>query len=75
MGAVVDELNSAAFVAWLSELTGIPDLIADPSLEGGGLHQSGTGGFLNVHADFTTHRHQKHWRRRVNVIVYLNPHW
>ena len=75
MGAVVDELNSDTFVAWLVELTAISGLVADPSLEGGGLHQSGTGGFLNVHADFTTHRHRKHWRRRINVIVYLNRTW
>src|SRR5262249_2298602 len=47
--AVVDELNSPPFVAWLSELTGMPNLIADPSLDGGGLHQVQRGGFLNVH--------------------------
>jgi hypothetical protein len=75
VGQVVDELNSTPFVAWLSRLTGIPGLLPDPSLEGGGLHQSTTGGFLNVHADFTKHHHQKNWRRRVNVIVYLNPEW
>src|SRR5438876_4181132 len=33
VGQVVDELNSARFVAWLSRLTGIPGLISDPSLE------------------------------------------
>jgi hypothetical protein len=75
IGSIVDELNSPAFVAWLSTLTGIPDLLADPGLEGGGMHQSGTGGFLNVHADFTRHHHQTTWRRRVNVIVYLNRGW
>ena len=73
--AVADELNSPEFVAWLSTLTGIPGLIPDPSLEGGGLHQSGRGGFLNVHTDFSMHHYQKNWRRRVNVIVYLNPAW
>ncbi len=75
IGRVVDELNGAPFVTWLSALTGIPGLVADPSLDGGGLHQAGPGGFLNVHADFTMHHHQKNWRRRVNVIVYLNPKW
>jgi hypothetical protein len=72
---VIDELNSDEFVAWLSGLTGIPDLVADPTLEGGGMHQSEAGGFLNVHADFTMHHHQTNWRRRVNVIVYLNRSW
>jgi len=75
LGDVVDELNSPAFVDWLSNVTGIPGLLADNSLEGGGLHQSGPGGFLNVHTDFRTHHYHKNWRRRVNLIVYLNPDW
>jgi len=73
--SVADELNSPEFVDWLSRLTGIPGLIPDPSLEGGGLHQSGRGGFLNIHTDFSMHHYHKHWRRRVNVIIYLNPGW
>jgi Rps23 Pro-64 3,4-dihydroxylase Tpa1-like proline 4-hydroxylase len=75
LGEVADELNSPAFVSWLSTLTGIPDLVSDPSLEGGGLHQSSRGGFLNVHTDFSHHHYHKHWRRRVNLILYLNPEW
>jgi hypothetical protein len=75
LGAVTDELNSPEFVAWLSELTGIPSLIADPMLEGGGLHQSGPGGYLNVHTDFSMHHFHSHWHRRVNLILYLNPGW
>jgi hypothetical protein len=75
LGRVADELNSPPFLRWLSELTGIPGLQADPSLEGGGLHQSGRGGFLNVHTDFSMHHYHKHWRRRVNLILYLNPGW
>ena len=35
IGSVVDELNSPEFVAWISRLTGIPNLTADPMLEGG----------------------------------------
>ncbi|MBV6442653.1 MAG: hypothetical protein EPGJADBJ_04374 [Saprospiraceae bacterium] len=72
---VIKALNSDAFVAALSKLTGIPNLKPDPSLEGGGLHQSKRGGFLNIHADFTVHPHKRHWRRRVNVLVYLNENW
>jgi len=73
--AIIDELNSAAFVEWLSELTGIPNLKPDPDLEGGGLHQIKAGGHLNIHADFTVHPHHRMWRRRVNVLVYLNEGW
>jgi 2OG-Fe(II) oxygenase superfamily len=75
IGAVVDELNSPEFVAWISKLTGIPNLMADPMLEGGGLHQSGPGGYLNVHTDFSMHHFHTHWHRRVNLILYLNPDW
>lgn len=72
---VIKALNSEQFVAALSKLTGIPNLIPDPGLEGGGLHQSKRGGFLNIHADFTVHPHKRNWRRRVNVLVYLNEDW
>ncbi len=72
---LIEELNSPEFVSVLSELTGIPNLLPDPSLEGGGLHQSKRGGFLNIHADFTVHPHKRNWRRRVNVLVYLNHDW
>lgn len=75
LGEAVDELNSPEFVDWLSQLTGIPGLMADATLEGGGLHQSGPGGFLNIHTDFNTHHYHKHWQRRVNLILYLNPNW
>lgn len=73
--AVVDELNTPEFVAWVSEVTGIPNLIADPMLEGGGLHQSGPGGYLNVHTDFSQHHFHTSWHRRVNLILYLNAGW
>ena len=75
LGRVTDELNSPRFVAWLSQLTGIPNLVSDPGLEGGGLHQSSRGGCLNLHTDFSHHHYQKNWRRRVNLILYLNEGW
>ncbi len=73
--AVIREMNSPRFVAYLSQLTGIPNLLSDDSLEGGGLHQSKRNGFLNVHADFTVHPHKRNWRRRVNLLIYLNKDW
>ncbi len=59
----------------MSRLIGVDGLIADPSLEGGGLHQSTTGGFLNIHADFTVHPHNRKWQRRANILLYLNDDW
>jgi len=75
LGEMVDELNSPEFTKWLSGLVGIPELLSDDMLEGRGLHQSARGGFLNVHTDFSMHHYHKHWRRRVNLILYLNPNW
>jgi 2OG-Fe(II) oxygenase superfamily len=73
--AILEQLNSPRFVRIVQELMGVEDLFADPSLEGGGLHQSSTGGFLNIHADFTVHPHNRKWQRRANLILYLNEGW
>ncbi len=76
---LITYLNSEVFTRKLSEFTGIAGLISDPLLEGGGLHQTPRNGFLNIHADFTAHPHHKSWRRRVNLLIYLNkelqPEW
>lgn len=73
--AVLAELNSPAFVSFLETLTGIDGLVPDEQLEGGGLHQSVAGGFLNIHADFTVHPRRRNWQRRVNLLLYLNEAW
>ncbi len=73
--STINELNSPQFLELLSTLTGIKGLIKDDHLEGGGVHQSRVGGYLNIHADFTVHPHHRHWQRRVNVLVYLNKGW
>jgi Rps23 Pro-64 3,4-dihydroxylase Tpa1-like proline 4-hydroxylase len=67
-------LNSMTFLEFLSGVTGIPDLIPDPSFDGGGLHQILPGGKLGIHADFN--KHPKYGLdRRLNLILYLNKHW
>jgi hypothetical protein len=73
--SVIEELNSPRLLRFLEGLTGIRDLIADDALMGGGLHRSGKGGFLNIHADFTGHPHHARWKRRINLLIYLNPDW
>lgn len=75
IAALMRELNSPRFMALLTTITGIAGLIPDPGIDGGGMHQAWTGGFLNVHTDFTMHRHQPSWRRRCNIIMYLNEDW
>ena len=68
------ELNSATFLDFLGELTGIAGLVPDPHLEGGGLHQTLRGGHLNVHVDFNRHP-ATNLDRRLNVLLYLNRDW
>jgi Rps23 Pro-64 3,4-dihydroxylase Tpa1-like proline 4-hydroxylase len=67
-------LNSMTFLEFLSKVTGIQDLIPDPSFDGGGLHQIVPGGKLGVHADFN--KHPKYGLdRRLNLLLYLNKNW
>jgi hypothetical protein len=67
-------LNSITFLEFLSRVTGIENLIPDPSFEGGGLHQIVPGGKLGVHADFNQHR-KYGLDRRLNLLLYLNKNW
>lgn len=71
---VLAELNSRAFLRFLSKLTGIPGLIADAYYEGGGLHETRRDGHLSVHADFNGHGKMK-VERRLNLLIYLNEDW
>lgn len=70
----VSAANSGTFCSSLSSLTGIPGLISDPYLAGGGQHQTGRGGRLKVHSDFNVHP-SLNLTRRLNMIVYLNDDW
>ena len=73
--AVEAALTSLEFTRFLARLTEHDGLFVDPAMRGGGLHQSVTGGFLNIHADFTVHPEHRTWRRRVNLLLYLNEDW
>jgi Rps23 Pro-64 3,4-dihydroxylase Tpa1-like proline 4-hydroxylase len=67
-------LNSITFLEFLSQVTGVDNLIPDPQFEGGGLHQIVRGGKLGVHADFNKHRAYG-LDRRLNLLLYLNKNW
>lgn len=67
-------LNSITFLDFLSAVSGIENLIADPCFDGGGLHQIRRGGKLAIHADFNKHRRYG-LDRRLNVLLYLNKDW
>jgi hypothetical protein len=72
--ALFAELNSRAFLAFLSEMTGIEGLICDPYHAGAGLHEIKRGGHLGIHADFPRHDIMK-VDRRLNLLIYLNDDW
>lgn len=71
---VLDSLNTAPFLRFLESLTGIEGLIPDPYYEGGGMHQTGRGGWLSIHVDFNRYK-KLNLYRHINVIVYLNKEW
>jgi Rps23 Pro-64 3,4-dihydroxylase Tpa1-like proline 4-hydroxylase len=72
--AFVAMLQSAPFLRFLEDLTGIPGLIGDPYCFHGGLHAIEPGGYLKIHCDQTV-QEQLWLSRRVNVIVYLDRQW
>lgn len=75
MEKVFNELNSPEFLKWLQEVSEMEDeLLGDADLFGGGLHQSISGAFLNVHVDYNIHPKTK-FHRRLNVLVYMNKDW
>jgi 2OG-Fe(II) oxygenase superfamily len=74
----IAELNSLlasnSFLEDLSHITGIPRLLADEKLVGGGMHITGPGGRLDVHVDFN-HIPDRKLHRRLNLLLYLNSPW
>ena len=65
---------SREFRELITKISGIPNLIDDPELVGGGLHQILRGGFLDVHVDYNFHPRTK-LHRRLNLLLYLNKDW
>jgi len=71
---MMEYFNSAEFISFVEELTGIGNLIPDPTWFGGAVHKIGRGGKLDVHADYTKHRHLEMYRR-LTMLIYMNKDW
>ena len=70
-----DFLNSKYYLKFLQKITSIKEeLVSDPELNGGGLHEIKKGGILKVHTDFNKHP-SLDLDRRINVLIYLNKNW
>ncbi len=69
-----EELASPEWLDLLSDVMGIPNLMADPDLVGGGIHETRSHGHLDVHVDFNYIR-DKALFRRLNILIYFNSGW
>jgi hypothetical protein len=69
-----DTIAAEPFLAFVSRLSGISDVILDPKMFGGGTHENLHGQELDPHVDFNFDE-ARQLHRRLNLIVYLNPEW
>ncbi|MEO8807654.1 MAG: 2OG-Fe(II) oxygenase [Burkholderiaceae bacterium] len=67
-------VNSGWFTGFLSAVTQVGELIADPTLHNGGLHESRQGGKFSIHRDFERNTCSGLANEMV-LITYLNEHW
>jgi Rps23 Pro-64 3,4-dihydroxylase Tpa1-like proline 4-hydroxylase len=67
-------LSSRPFLDFVSQLSGIPDLLLDPKMFGGGTHENLHGQDLDPHVDFN-YDEARQLHRRLNLIVYMNKEW
>lgn len=78
LGKIGDSISSLflskKFADSISKLTG-RNLIVDPKFVGGGIHKAQSNSFLSPHVDFQIHPGNKFWRRRLNILLYLNKNW
>lgn len=66
--------NSSEFISFVEEISGIKNLLPDPTWFGGAVHKIGRGGKLDIHADYTKHRHLDIYRR-LTMLIYMNKEW
>jgi len=67
-------LASREWLDALEYIMDIPDLVPGPELVGGGIHETGPHGLLDVHVDFN-YLKDRDLHRRLNILVYFNPGW
>ena len=69
------EFNSQGFLYFLKNLCGIEYIFGDPYYEGCGLHSTGKGGRLMIHADVNRFPYPALADQYLNVIYYVTPNW
>lgn len=71
---ILAQIDSPAFRDFVSALTAVNHLLADPGHQWAGLHRTPPGGFTMIHRDFREHP-LTGLHHRVNVLLYLNRQW
>ncbi len=69
------QFNSSLFIRFLEEITTIQHLIPDSSFNGCGLHSTGRGGRLMIHADGNRYYESNLLHQQLNVIYYCTKNW
>jgi len=69
-----ETISSKPFLEFASRLSGIPNLLLDPKMYGGGTHDNLHGQELDPHVDFN-YDEARQLHRRLNLIVYMNKEW
>jgi Rps23 Pro-64 3,4-dihydroxylase Tpa1-like proline 4-hydroxylase len=67
-------LASPEFLDLLSDAFEMPNILADDALVGGGIHETGPRGHLDVHVDFN-YLGDRQLHRRLNILIYFNKGW
>jgi Rps23 Pro-64 3,4-dihydroxylase Tpa1-like proline 4-hydroxylase len=67
-------VESARFREFISTVTGVHNLLPDPTHKFAGAHRTPPGGFTKIHRDFAVHPASGLFHR-VNLLVYLNRNW
>lgn len=69
-----EHVQSKEFLGTVSALTGVENLLGDPTFFGGGTHENLQGQELDPHVDFNYD--ERTWvHRRLNLLLYLNKEW
>lgn len=67
-------ISSQPFLDAISAMSGIPGLLFDTQMYGGGTHENLEGQALDAHVDFNYDQERK-LHRRMNLLIYLNKEW